>query len=511
MTNKAEIEFISKDQVTKTITKIEKKLGSLSKKLQKNNKKTETSFIKMSNVVETALGVSIAGVISRTANEVKEFFKSSIKGALEFENELRALEIQTRGTAKAFITDLKVATKGLVSDLNLAKSANRALALGIEKARLPELFEAAAARGKVLGVDVTQALDDISLGIGRGSKLILDNLGIIFDLGAEYDNYAKTLNKTSAELTEFEKKQALTNAVINSTTVLLSRLQGAQQTTQDRIEELSASFENFKITIGSGLKTALEYAINGFSLLDEAIVAAQVEIDAFNEKNEQSISILERINQAEQNLAESRKGFLEGNVQKTKEELDIERQIAIKRAEIAKTQQQLSADIGKGISKDELVKANESILMQQKAVDKLSTKLSQFKEIAKGAFTAAQISAEEEGALPEQQLPGIENLETFYAKQIDTIKKKQEELNTTVINGAKELNELIIGNGEELTRTNDKINNLALAYAEVKKVVEEIKGLQVDINEEIDKQLEKQKASLAQTLFPDFAMINTLR
>ena len=128
-----------------------------------------------------------------------------------------------------------------------------------------------------------------------------------------------------------------------------------------------------------------------------------------------------------------------------------------------------------------------------------------------GEFTAAQISAEEEGALPEQQLPGIENLKTFYAKQIDTIIEKQKLYNEEVIKGEKEFNELTVDNVEELTIMNSKVLSVDEAYGNIVLKVQEIKGLQVDINEEIDKQLEKQKASLAQTLFPDFAMINTLR
>ena len=88
----------------------------------------------------------------------------------------------------------------MVSNLKLVETANRALALGISENQLPELMKVAAARAKVMGITVTQAFNDISTGIGRQSKLILDNLGIILDMDKAYTNYAEQVGKTISQI-----------------------------------------------------------------------------------------------------------------------------------------------------------------------------------------------------------------------------------------------------------------------------------------------------------------------
>jgi hypothetical protein len=67
-----------------------------------------------------------------------------------------------------------------------------------------------------MGISATQAFNDIVTGLGRMSPLILDNLGITVDLEATMKRYAETLGKTSDALTDTERKQALVNAVIES-------------------------------------------------------------------------------------------------------------------------------------------------------------------------------------------------------------------------------------------------------------------------------------------------------
>ncbi|MBK8799598.1 MAG: hypothetical protein IPM07_26315 [Anaerolineales bacterium] len=66
-----------------------------------------------------------------------------------------------------------------------------------------------------MGVSAGQAVSDIITGIGRMSPLILDNLGIV-GAAASMDRYAKSLGVASDQLTDEQKKQALVNAVIAS-------------------------------------------------------------------------------------------------------------------------------------------------------------------------------------------------------------------------------------------------------------------------------------------------------
>jgi hypothetical protein len=95
-------------------------------------------------------------------------------------------------------------------------AANRAMVLGVadNTEEFTELMEIARDRARAMGLTIEQAFNDIVTGIGRGSPLILDNLGLVIDQVAANEDYASSLGKTADALTEEEKKQALLNAVL---------------------------------------------------------------------------------------------------------------------------------------------------------------------------------------------------------------------------------------------------------------------------------------------------------
>lgn len=146
--------------------------------------------------------------ISDAASEV-----IGLKGAMA------ALEVQTRKanvSSEALINTLERATRGQVATRDMVLSTNTAIALlGTEAIpRLGELAEVASKASTALGTDLTQAFADIVKGIGRQSRLILDNLGIIIDAEKAYGDYATMIGKVASELTEAERKQAFLNETI---------------------------------------------------------------------------------------------------------------------------------------------------------------------------------------------------------------------------------------------------------------------------------------------------------
>ena len=78
---------------------------------------------------------------------------------------------------------LQQATDGTVSKLTLMTEANNAMMLGVVKSddEMAQLFDTAQRLGQALGVDTAQAVNSLVTGMGRQSKLMLDNLGIMID------------------------------------------------------------------------------------------------------------------------------------------------------------------------------------------------------------------------------------------------------------------------------------------------------------------------------------------
>ena len=349
--NQVEIEFLVKQAVTKEITKIEKKLDSLNKKVKKTSKESADSFQKkFGGVASTALGFTFATAIAKASTAVINFGKESVQAGIAFEQQIRALNVQLSSTSDVFLPKLRTATQGLASDLSLVSAANRALALGLNEAQIPELFAAATARAKVLGVSVSSAVNDISTGIGRLSPLILDNLGIVFDSETVYKDYAATIGKTASNLTEFEKKQALTNAVIGSTTVLLDSVELSLNTAADAQERLNASVENFKGSIGGVITDIIAWTTE----YDKAnIIARQVtsvtgditiEQKALGKTIKENTAITEAYDESVASLEKRLRGIAEI---KFTEEVESERQLVEERLKVAKAEKKLN-DIRSG-------------------------------------------------------------------------------------------------------------------------------------------------------------------
>lgn len=168
-------------------------------------------------------------------------------------------------SGQAMLRAMQEASRGTVSNADLMMAANRALVLGVADSaeEMAALVEAAIIRGRDVGVSAAQAVNDLVTGIGRMSPQILDNLGIV---GAQQaiEAYAQSLGKTSEQLTDVEKKQALLNAVLAST-------KGVQV-----VDDAASSFER--------MNTALQNAQSALGELFSPAVAAiaQALADAVN-------------------------------------------------------------------------------------------------------------------------------------------------------------------------------------------------------------------------------------
>ena len=173
----------------------------------------------------------------------------------------QAFETLSGGTNKSSIAmdKLKQATDNTMSSFDLFKQANNAMILGVTKNsdEMAEMFDIAQRLGKALGRDTASSVESLITGIGRQSRLMLDNIGIIVKSEEAYNKYAKSINKTAKELTDSEKKQAFFNATMESARAKVALLGDEIPTTQDRFSTLSVSFEEAGESIGTTLTPAI--------------------------------------------------------------------------------------------------------------------------------------------------------------------------------------------------------------------------------------------------------------
>ena len=105
------------------------------------------------------------------------------------------------------IKQLQNATENKIDPASLYKSANLALELDFDPDQLPELFGAAMTLGYSLGLNATKSIESLVVGIARKSRLVLDNIGVIFLADDAYRWY-RAENNIDGELSEADRDKA---------------------------------------------------------------------------------------------------------------------------------------------------------------------------------------------------------------------------------------------------------------------------------------------------------------
>ncbi|HKZ41824.1 MAG TPA: hypothetical protein VJ044_12740, partial [Candidatus Hodarchaeales archaeon] len=142
------------------------------------------------------------------------------------------------------VARIKAASHDTITANRAVMEANRAMLLGVahDVDTLAKLVEIATIRGRAAGLSATDAFDRITLGIGRLSTRILDDIGIVVDGETAYAKYGEAIGKTADQLTEAEKRIALTNAIIEDGNKLLEQTGGI-------VDDNAQAFERFKTHI----------------------------------------------------------------------------------------------------------------------------------------------------------------------------------------------------------------------------------------------------------------------
>jgi len=183
---------------------------------------------------------------------------ASVAKAAQFENIQTGFKglVRTWGVdAPEALERMRTAAKGTVSDLDLLAAANNALLLNTVDTvpQFGKLIEAGRRLGKAMGRTASEGLSDLTIGIGRQSRLILDNLGIIVKVEAANQRYAESLGKTVGALSEAEKRQAFLTAAMEGIDDRLRKLGPEVESFTDSWASFKAEVENLAVSIGQSL------------------------------------------------------------------------------------------------------------------------------------------------------------------------------------------------------------------------------------------------------------------
>ncbi len=215
-----------------------------------------------------------AGAAFFAARGIVAGMSASVKLAAEFEGVERGFRnlAKSTGFSEQAFRKFRSATDGTINSLDLMTQANNVMLLGITKSedQMAEMFDIAQRLAQSLGKDTAFGIESLVTGLGRQSKLMLDNLGIMIDVEKANKDYAESLNKSASSLTDQERKQAFVNATMSSARNLVNQLGEEQLTAKDKLDKLSSSVDDLKIALGDAIFTIIEPFVDDFnSKMDE--------------------------------------------------------------------------------------------------------------------------------------------------------------------------------------------------------------------------------------------------
>jgi len=173
------------------------------------------SFSKMSSGIQGGLVPAYATLAAHV------FAVTAAFGVLSRSQAVKQLNEGLLFTGRAAGENLTIVTKNLREITENAVSsadAMRALAVGVSAGfsedQMEGLTKVAKGASLALGRDMTDALDRLVRGAAKLEPEILDELGIMVRLDDATEKYAASIGVAATELTQFERRMAFTNAII---------------------------------------------------------------------------------------------------------------------------------------------------------------------------------------------------------------------------------------------------------------------------------------------------------
>lgn len=181
--------------------------------------------------------------------------------------------------------ELVKAMDGAVSLREAMEATVKASSSGMSNKDILRMGEAAKKAQQALGINMPDALSRISRGITKLEPELLDELGIFTRIDPAVQAYAKSVNKSVSSLTQFERQQAFSNAVLKEAEDKFREI----SIETNAYTQLLAQLKDTATVLGSALNTVLVPVIStlsnnttafytilaglGFMLLKQAIPA----------------------------------------------------------------------------------------------------------------------------------------------------------------------------------------------------------------------------------------------
>lgn len=241
-------------------------VGEIDLRLILNSKQFDSQLKNVSGLADNAstqissylnkIGKAVAAAFSVT--KIVQFSKECLKAAFETQNAWIGLNSILTGqgksfnNAKAFINDY--IKDGLVP-LNNAIAAYKNLTLrGYNSDQIEKTMNAlknSATFARQSTYSLGEAVQTATEGLKNENSVVVDNAGVTKNVAKMWEDYAKSIGKTTNNLTQEEKIQAEVNGILEETKFQSKDASIYASTYSGKIAQLNSGFQNLKIAVGN--------------------------------------------------------------------------------------------------------------------------------------------------------------------------------------------------------------------------------------------------------------------
>lgn len=174
-----------------------------------------------------------------------------------------ALEIGAAG--QTVLNTVQNITQGQLTIEEAAQNINIALSAGFNADQIERLSEVSLKASRALGRNLTDAFQRVVRGAAKLEPELLDELGIFTRIDPAVEAYANKLGVAASSLTNFEKRQAFVNAVIEEGEKKFGSIDTTLDTTQKKFEQLRVQLIELGIEFGQLVAGALSPLVDFFN------------------------------------------------------------------------------------------------------------------------------------------------------------------------------------------------------------------------------------------------------
>lgn len=225
-------------------TNYDKQLNS---KIKSSENAFSSSFKKIGGIIAGAFAIK----------QVAAFTKECISSASKVQSAFTGLNSIVQGTGNSFAQAQdfinKYTADGLVSIEETATAYKNLLSRGYDASQIEDVLSRlkdSAAFGRQASYDLGEAVVTATEGLKNENSILVDNAGVTKNVAKMWEEYAKSIGKSSNDLTQAEKIQAEYNGIMNETRFQVGDAAAYTKTFSGQIQQLKFNFNQMTVAIG---------------------------------------------------------------------------------------------------------------------------------------------------------------------------------------------------------------------------------------------------------------------